>query len=151
MAEREEIPPWLIVLGLGALALIVYEISKGAKAVAGAVGTVTAPLSSAIASTYAALTFGPPVAASGNVADLSGDVLGPISSFPAAHDAQGNTYLQIYGQTYQLGPRDANGNFTAQPVANPSAVPAGGTSPQGATLPAGGTGATSAGLSGFTR
>lgn len=71
---------------------------------------------SAIAMVYEALTFGPPVTVVGTVSDLQGNVLGDVGSFPAAHDSQGNTYLQINGAMYQLGPRDSAGNFTAIPA-----------------------------------
>jgi hypothetical protein len=97
----------------GALAAGAYLLWKK---ISPGIAAATSGVSSAIAATYEALTFGPPIQAVGNVDDLSGRLLGPIASYPQATDSQGNTYLQIGGATYQLGPRDANGNFTAIPV-----------------------------------
>lgn len=110
------------------------------------VGAATNAISSGIASAYEALTFGPPVNATGTLASQSGQVLGPISSFPATTQ-NGNTYLNVNGTTYQLGPRNSAGNFTAIPVASPTGstggtYPQGGTYPPGATVPAGFTGGT---------
>lgn len=98
-------------LGAGGLAaFLLYEKFKGpAAAAANAV-------EGAIATVYETLTFAAPIQVAGSVDDLKGNLLGPISSFPAAHDSQGNTYLQIHGAAYQLGPRDARGNFTAIPT-----------------------------------
>jgi hypothetical protein len=79
-------------------------------------GAVTNDISSGIASIFEALTFGPPITATGTLASQSGQVLGPISSFPAATDSNGNTYLNVNGTVYQLGPRNAQGNFTAIPT-----------------------------------
>lgn len=98
-------------------------IAGGASAAAGGV-------SSAIAAEYENLTFGPPLQAAGTLADTSGQVLGPVSSFPSATDSQGNTYLNVGGTTYQLGPRNAQGNFTALPT---SGAATNGASPTGST------------------
>ena len=95
-------------IGVGAVAVIYFLKKVGG----GAVNTIA----SGIASVYEALTFGPPIAVTGSIDDQSGNLLGPISSFPAATDSQGNTYLSISGMVYQLGPRDAAGNFTAIPT-----------------------------------
>lgn len=148
--DREEFPPWLIVLGLGAVALILYEISKGASAVGNAIANnpITQGISSGIADAYVGLTSAPAIAAQGMLASQSGQVLGPVSSFPASTQ-NGVTYLNVNGTTYQLGPRNASGNFTAIAVAPAggtypagSTYPQGGTYPPGATVPAGSTGGT---------
>ncbi len=94
--------------GVGAI----YLLRKAGKIGTQALDEVT----SAIASGVEALTLGPPIQAAGSVDDQAGNLLGPIASFPASHDSQGNTYLAIAGSWYQLGPRDANGNFTAVPT-----------------------------------
>lgn len=134
----------LIAIGIGGYFL--YQFLKGLNpfnpnTVPGAALNAT---SSAIASAYENLTFGPPIEATGTVADENGNVLGPISSFPAM-TLNGITYLQIGGQTYELGPRNAQGNFTAIP-------PGGSTGPTGATMSAGNTtpGNTSPGGTGLT-
>lgn len=98
---------WLI-LGAGAFAAWYFFKNAFQPAVNAA--------ASAIATIYEALTFGPPITVIGTVSDLKGNVLGDVGSFPAAHDSQGNTYLQINGAMYQLGPRDSAGNFTAIPA-----------------------------------
>jgi hypothetical protein len=108
------------------------------------VGAAVNSISSGIASAYEALTFGPPIQAAGDVDDLNGNLLGPISSFPAASSG-GNTYLQINGATYQLGARDSKGNFTAIAASaggamSPSTGSTGGTYSAGSTGLTGGTG-----------
>lgn len=100
-----------LLLGAGAVAAW-YLLSKTTQMVGAATGAV----SSALASTVEALTFSAPIQVTGYVDSTQGQTLGPIASFPAAHDAQGNTYLLIDGAYYELGPRDAAGNFTALPV-----------------------------------
>jgi hypothetical protein len=103
---------WTLVLGIAGAAAAVYLLSKASKVAGAAVDTV----STAIANDYIALTQGPPMQAAGSVDDQAGNVLGPIANFNSSHDAQGNTYLAINGYWYQLGPRDASGNFTAIPT-----------------------------------
>ena len=137
MTSREEFPPWVIALGLAAVAFIVYEIVKGVNALPNAIANnpLTQALSSGIADAYVGLTSGPTVTATGMLADQLGNELGPISSFPATTQ-NGITYLNVEGTTYQLGPRNSAGDFTALPMN----APAGGSAP-GGTSP-GVTGAT---------
>lgn len=106
----------LLLLGAGAVGAWWFIFEGPGKAVKAA----TQALSSSIATVYEALTFGPAIQVTGDVDDTQGNLLGPIASFPAAHDSQGNTYLQINGHTFQLGPRDARGNFTAIPTVQAS-------------------------------
>lgn len=105
-----------LLLGAGAIAAW-WLLDRTTQAVSAATGAV----SNALASTVEALTFSAPIQVIGNVDSTSGELLGPISSFPAAHDSQGNTFLLINGAYYELGPRDAAGNFTALPVVQGSA------------------------------
>lgn len=103
---------WTLVLGIGAAAGVLYLLHK-----ASSVGkTAVDALSTGIANAYLALTLGPPIAVTGSIDDQAGNVLGPVSSFGSSHDSQGNTYLAINGYWYQMGPRDASGNFTAIPT-----------------------------------
>ena len=101
----------LVLIGIGAVAAL-YLLHKASGVAAAATNAV----SSAIASGIEALTIGPPIQAAGSVDDAAGNALGPISSFNASHDSQGNTYLAIGGEWYMMGPRDASGNFTAIPT-----------------------------------
>lgn len=103
---------WNLVLGLGAAVGALYLVKKAYSTATAA----TDVASSAIAHVIEALTIGPPVQVEGSVDDEAGNLLGPISSFNSAHDSQGNTYLAIGGTWYQLGARDAAGNFTAIPT-----------------------------------
>jgi hypothetical protein len=103
---------WNVILAVAAGAGALYLLSKLSSA--GQVATNA--VSSAAADVYNALTLGPPMQVTGSVDDLQGNLLGPIASFPSSHDNQGNTYLAINGAWYQLGPRDASGNFTAIPT-----------------------------------
>lgn len=100
----------LLILGIGGVAAY-YLLSKLSTVGSQATGAV----SSGIAKIIENLTFGAPIQATGGLDDQAGNYLGPISSFPAATYG-GNTYLQVNGATYQLGPRDSSGNFTAIPV-----------------------------------
>ena len=105
-------PNWtLVALGAGAIGVL-YLLKK----TSGVASAATNALASGIASVYEALTFGAPMSVTGSIDDQSGITLGPISSFPAATDSAGNTYLSISGMIYQLGPRDSAGNFTAIPT-----------------------------------
>jgi hypothetical protein len=118
MSERAGIN-WDLIALLGIGIAAVYLISKAssvAEAAAGVVSAAAEPVSSAIASGIELLTIGPSLQVTGSVDDQSGNDLGPISSFPASHDSQGNTYLAINGQWFMLGARDASGNFTAIPT-----------------------------------
>lgn len=126
----------LMLLAIGAGAYLIYKFFQAFNPnnPNTPVGAATNAVSSGIADLYDTLTFGAPVNATGTLASQSGQVLGPISSFPATTEG-GVTYLQVNGAPYQLGPRNASGNFTAIPVGNP----AGGTTPAGGTSPAGGT------------
>lgn len=103
---------WNLVLGVGVAAGVLYLLSKGSKTLS----TATNAVSSAIASGIELLTIGPPIAAAGSLDDQAGNLLGPISSFPASTDSAGNTYMAVNGAWYMLGPRDAQGNFTAIPT-----------------------------------
>lgn len=103
---------WELVLMVGAAAGVLYLLKKGSQIGAGAIDAV----SSGIANAYLALTLAPTIEAAGNLDDQAGHVLGPISGFQAATDQQGNTYLAVNGFWYQMGPRDARGNFTAIPT-----------------------------------
>ena len=140
LEEGETFVTLALVAGLG---LGLYWLWKnfGQGVTAGA-GAATNSVSSAIATLYEDLTFGPPIAASGTLAAQSGAVFGPISSFPAATDSQGNTYLNVNGAIYELGPRNSAGNFTAIPTSGTAAVGSAALPPSAS---AGGTGSTGAG------
>ncbi len=112
MAARAQSINWNFILAAAAAAGAVYLLGKGSKLAKDA----TNALSSGIATVYETLTLGPAIQATGSIDDQAGNLLGPISSFPASHDSQGNTYLAISGRWYQLGPRDTSGNFTAIPT-----------------------------------
>jgi len=115
MADEAEDWGVLIALGLAAFGIYWLWTSFGKSAAAG-VEAGTSAVASGIADIYEGLTFGPAIQAAGTLASQSGAVLGPISSFPAATDSSGNTYLNVNGTVYQLGPRNAQGNFTAIPT-----------------------------------
>ncbi len=100
----------LLLLGAGGVAAW-FVLSK----LSGVASASTNAVSSGIASVIENLTFGPGIQVTGGLDDTAGNYLGPVASFPAA-TYNGNTYLQVNGQTMQLGPRDASGNFTALPV-----------------------------------
>jgi hypothetical protein len=145
-AARDTTVETLLMLGLGIAAVWWIWNSFGKSAVQG-VEAGTNALESGIAGAYEALTFGPPITVTGTLAAQSGQVLGPIASFPAATDSSGNTYLNVQGAVYQLGPRNAQGNFTAIPTgvtaaAGTATIRAGATAPPSFTAATAGTAAT---------
>lgn len=103
---------WELVLMAGAAVGAIYLLRKSFRVGKGAIDAI----SSGIATAYLDLTMAPNIQAAGVLDDQSGNVLGPIASFPAATDRQGNTYLAVNGFWFQMGPRDAAGNFTAIPT-----------------------------------
>lgn len=88
--------------------------SLGAS-VANAAGNVTNDVSSALASAFEALTFAPPINATGQLVSQAGEAMGPVSSFPAATYG-GYTYLNVNGIIYQLGASSTPGDYTAIPT-----------------------------------
>lgn len=110
-------PNWGMWLTLGAVAGGVYWLMTKGAAVA---SQATNAVASGIANVYESLTFSAPMQAVGNVDDQAGNLLGPLSSFPFAMGSDGNGYLTINGMIYQMGPRDANGNFVAIPTGQPA-------------------------------
>lgn len=132
----------------GAIAVgIFYYLSKAGSAVAGAVSAGTNAVAGGIASTYLDLTLAPAIKVNGN-AYVNGTEVGPVSSFQAANDSQGNTYLAVNGQWYQMSSSLGGGNYgltaTGQSVASTSSPTAVTATSTGATGTTGsyGTGAT---------
>lgn len=129
--------------GLYVLYQLVKEVPAGAAAITGAIANnpLTEGASSAIAGVIEGLTFGAPIEVNGTAVDSNGNVLGPISSFPAATGSDGNTYLEIGGAIYELTGSNQNGTYVASLI---EAQASGGTYPSSSefSAPAGGTGST---------
>lgn len=114
----------LVLVALGIGGYLVYQLWKGAKAVGAAAvdagkavydaaGTLTAPVSNAIASGYLALTAQPGVlGTAGNVLFPDGTA-SPLSAYTLYRDTQGNVYVKDRGSTYRLGQSDADGDWPA--------------------------------------
>ena len=150
MSGKSEVDPALIVVGLGLLAFILYQVSKGAGAVTSAVAgnPLIQGASSVSAAVIEALTFGSPIEAQGTLVDSNGNVLGSIASFPAANGSDGNTYLNVNGSIYELTGSEQNGDYVGTLVGSASSSNAPGSTTPPVSAYTGGTGYT--GGSGLT-
>lgn len=127
MAEKSEINTEfiLIAVGIGVGVFALYKVVQGVKAAAGAVvggvetagkavysgaQTVLNPVSSGIATLFSP---GPStVGILGNVIFPNGTA-SPLSSYAVFTDQAGNVYVKDSGSTWQLGPSDADGDYSA--------------------------------------
>lgn len=96
---------------------------KGGQAVYSGAQTLTAPVSSALASAWSAMTLQPSVAVQGNVVFPNGTQT-PLSNFVVKTDTLGNVYINdaTSGLLYQLQPHDGNGNYPAIAITDPSQI-----------------------------
>lgn len=107
----------LIVGGVAAAVYIIYQIVNKAPQ---ALKTVTAPVSTVIASLWSKLTLAPAqVGVLGDVVLADGSDIGPLANFQIRTDAQGNVYVNSGGAVYQLGQSDSNGNWPASLMLDP--------------------------------
>lgn len=107
----------LIVGGVAAAVYIIYQIVNKAPQ---ALKTVTAPVSTVIASLWSKLTLAPAQAGVlGDVVLADGSDIGPLTNFQIRTDAQGNVYVNSGGAVYQLGQSDSNGNWPASLMLDP--------------------------------
>ena len=118
--ESDSLKTWLYVaLGAAAVYLIYQAISKVGAPLVNAVGAGVNAVTSGAANAYVAMTAPPAAQVTG------GSVIMPDgSSFPSSNltsmgiqsSSPGSVTFQSGGQTYQLAPSDAGGNYSAMPV-----------------------------------
>lgn len=120
-----------VLLGvLGLAAYIVYQLIQGVRATGAAVGavysgakTVTAPVASALAKAWSAMTLAPSPMVLGNVLFPDGSRV-PLSSLTVKQDSLGNVYVASpdNGLLLQLQPSNANGDWPAVQITDPSQI-----------------------------
>lgn len=124
----------LLIAALAVAGYVVYQLVQGVKATAGAIGaagsaaysgarTVTAPVASALAAAYEAMTFAPAIGVAGNVLFPDGTMT-PLSSLPIKQDTLGNVYVNPPPSytLWQLQPSDAQGNWPAFQITDPAQI-----------------------------
>lgn len=127
----------MVLLGVLALGVyIVYELVRGTKAAAGALGaagaavyhgaqTITAPVATALAAAWNAMTLSPSMSANlqGNVIFPDGSKV-PIGQLTVKQDTLGNVYVAApaNGLLLQLQPSNAQGDWPAVQITDPSQI-----------------------------
>lgn len=133
----------LILLGVLVIGgYLVYELIQGVKATTTALGTaatslykgaqtVTAPVATALANAWMAMQPASGMSVLGNVIFPDGSQV-PLSQLTVKQDSLGNVYVAspASGLLLQLQPSDANGNYPAVQITDPSQI---GTAPADTT------------------
>jgi hypothetical protein len=120
--------------GLVLVGYVLYKVFGAVQATAAAAGVagkavikgaqvVTAPVAAALATAWSAMTSNPNISLLGNVLWPDGTST-PIASLTVKSDTLGNVYVASpqNGLLFQLQPSDANGNWPAVQITDPSQI-----------------------------
>lgn len=124
----------LLIAALGVGAYVVYKIFQQLQGLEAGVGKaatvvyqgaqiVTAPVSSALAAAWSAMTLQPAMNVTGNVLFPDGSYT-PLSQLALKQDTFGNVYVAPppAGVLFQLQPSDINGDYPASQITDPSQI-----------------------------